>query len=93
MITPAQYFIRFLFQDSKLDSTARRASCMTLLHPEYGDSDSDEFEEDNAKKFFIPADDEEELLDELNELTPESLHVSTKILGQGMFYFIQAVVL
>jgi len=62
--------------------SSRRPSCMTLLRPEYGESDS-EFEEE--PEFFIPPDDEEDLLDNLHELTPESVEISKKILGQGAF--------
>jgi len=66
----------------------RRPSTLTLLQPDYGDSDDEsdeEFSSEGGERFLVPGDDEEELLSGLNELTPESVKLSSKIIGQGQY--------
>lgn len=64
----------------------RRLSCTTLLQPEYGASDSDEAEcESEDDNFFIPGDDEEELIEELNEISSDTIKISSRVIGQGAF--------
>ena len=69
-----------------MDMDKRRPSNLTLLQPDYGDSDDeteDESSTEGGERFLVPGDDEEELLSGLNELTPESVRISPKIIGQG----------
>lgn len=65
------------------DLDVRRPSCMTLIQPEYGDENNDG-KDDGIEQFIIPGDDEEELLNDLVELSPERVRISSKILGQGI---------
>lgn len=67
----------------RLDVDNRRPSTLTLHYPDYGDSDDET--DTSGERFLVPGDDEEDLLSELNELTPESVRISQKIIGQGAF--------
>eukprot|EP00111_Clytia_hemisphaerica_P024315 TCONS_00071709-protein len=95
--TRRERFKRISFEQDKdedvfaMEIDNRRPSTITLLQPNYGDS-SDETDQSDGEdesvpveRFLVPGDDEEELLLGLNELPPESVNVSSKIIGQGAF--------
>lgn len=69
------------------DQKSRRASADTLSIPDYGDesSDSDDPDDTNGSLFFIPGDDEEDLIGDLNEIHNDSIKISTRVIGQGAF--------